>query len=443
MTSRCKKYGLAAAFTLLVAVSAIIGSLRQAHAAHDSQIRHCTGCRCFIEEHADTQQHVRDKHVETRAFITDQFTFHQGWVMNEFFGIAILPAMMMMTEQLVSTGMHQTLIIGSFFDAKHQLETQRIFQRKLAEAHKNYHPTTEMCTIGTAADSLAAAEQNGRTTAHILAQKSLQRQLLSVDSNSAEGPKEDREGRLELFIARYCDVNDNSQTLDIVCTDGSAPQETVNKDVNYPNLVATPMTIDADFTDGATDPATDEIDILSLSSYLFSHRVAPQIPSTITVSEAAQTAYMDLRSVIAKRSVAENSLYSVIGMKTSGTEESGTALQTREYGQIILEQLGIPADEAEAMLGERPSYYALIQLIGKKIYQQPEFFTNLYDKPANVLRKDAAMRAIDLMVDRNIYKSDLRQEAVLSVLLELEIMKHQRDVQNQINKLEDMASKED
>ena len=41
------------------------------------------------------------------------------------------------------------------------------------------------------------------------------------------------------------------------------------------------------------------------------------------------------------------------------------------------------------------------------------------------------MRAIELMVDRDMYKSDLRYEAMLSVLLELELMKHQRAVQNQ------------
>jgi hypothetical protein len=405
--------------------------------AHHRQTRHCTGCRCFNAEHSSTRDHVTAQHDLTRTFITDQFTFHQSWVMNEYFLLTILPAMMMMTEQLVSTGMHQTLVIGSLLDAKHQLETQRLFQRKMAEAHKKYHPNVEMCTIGTTADSLAAAEQGGKTTAHILAQKSLNRQLLSLENNSATGPHEDRQGRLALFIERYCDENDNNQQLDDVCTSGSAPNETINKDIDYSGLVATPYTINADFTDGATDPNTDEIDIMALAANLFSHDTMEQIPQSVTPTANAQIAYMDMRSVVAKRSVAENSFYEIVGMKSSGSIESGQALQTKEYGQIILEQLGIPAAEADVLIGERPSYYALMQLIAKKIYQQPEFYTNLYDKPANVLRKDTAMRAIDLMVDRDIYKSELRQEAVLAVLLELELMKYQSDIQNRLNALDD------
>jgi len=40
-----------------------------------------------------------------------------------------------MTNQLTATSMQQVQIIGSFFDAKHQLETQRMFQQMTAEAH--------------------------------------------------------------------------------------------------------------------------------------------------------------------------------------------------------------------------------------------------------------------------------------------------------------------
>ncbi len=426
---------------LVLTATLVISFGKPASSSHFLQSILCRGCNCFSTEHASTQAHIRAQHIITRQFITDQFTFHETWVMNEYFLLTILPAMMMMTEQLTTVGMQQTLIIGAFFDAKHQLETQRIFQRKMAEAHKKYQPTLEMCTIGTTADSLAPAEQNGRTTAHVLAQKSLSRQLLSENNNSSDGPKEDRDGRLALFVSRYCDIHDNNAELAPVCA-ASAPANTQNKDVDYTGLIATPLTINADFTDGPTNPATNEIDILSLTSNLFSHNTVKHIPSALTMTEEAQMAYMDLRSVVAKRSVAENSFYSIIGMKSSGTIESGNALQTKQYGQIILEQLGIPAAEADVMLGERPSYYALMQLIGKKIYQQPEFFTNLYDKPANVLRKDAAMRAIDLMVDRDIYKSDLRQEAVLAVLLELELMKYQEDVQNRINGLPDISGQD-
>ena len=41
----------------------------------------------------------------------------------------------------------------------------------------------------------------------------------------------------------------------------------------------------------------------------------------------------------------------------------------------------------------------------------------MYDTPANVARKKVAMRAIELMVDRAMYESQLRREMSVSVLL--------------------------
>ncbi|MBU0859664.1 MAG: hypothetical protein KJ667_06980, partial [Alphaproteobacteria bacterium] len=107
------------------------------------------------------------------------------------------------------------------------------------------------------------------------------------------------------------------------------------------------------------------------------------------------------------------------------------------YIGVVLQQLGVPDDEIFLVLGNRPSYFALMDVMAQKIYQRPEFYTDLYDKPANVARKDVAMKAIDLMVDRDIYKSDLRYESMLAVLLEMELMKHQRRVQNRLRSLEE------
>ena len=69
------------------------------------------------------------------------------------------------------------------------------------------------------------------------------------------------------------------------------------------------------------------------------------------------------------------------------------------------------------MIGLRPSYYAQLELLAKKIYQNPDFYANLYDKPANVKRKRVALQAIELMLDRAIYESQIRQEMAASVLL--------------------------
>jgi hypothetical protein len=96
-----------------------------------------------------------------------------------------------------------------------------------------------------------------------------------------------------------------------------------------------------------------------------------------------------------------------------------------------MKELGITEqEEIEKILGKKPSYFAQMEVLTKKLYQNPVFYTELYDKPANVARKGAALQAIGLMQDRDLYNSLLRSEAVLSVLLETMLMKEQEKIVN-------------
>jgi hypothetical protein len=332
-----------------------------------------------------------------------------------------------MAEQLSAVGMQQMEVVGALLDAKHQLESQQLFQRLTAEAHKDYQSSHGMCTIATAARSLYNTDRRGELTAHVLARRSLARQLGSADTMASDGPSSDYESRIRQFRTRYCDIHDDNSWLDKFC-DSSAPAETINKDIDYTRLIDEPMTLDADFTDGTTAQG-DEADIMSLAANLFSQNIFDRLGKEPGAILSNNQAYFDLRTVVAKRSVAENSFYSIVGMKAKGSEE---AEKTASYVGVILQQLGVPDDEIFKMLGERPSYYALMNILAQKIYQRPEFYTDLYDTPANVARKDTAMRGIGLMLDRDMYKSDLRYESMLAVLVELELMKQQRRVQNRI-----------
>ena len=148
----------------------------------------------------------------------------------------------------------------------------------------------------------------------------------------------------------------------------------------------------------------------------------------------------DFRQILAKRSVAENSFNEIVGMKAEG---SGIASNARGYMEVVYDNLGIgdPSDilnnDVETLLGEYPSYHAQMEVLTKKLYQRPEFYTNLYDKPVNVERKGASLRAIGLMQNMDRFKSQLRSEAILSVLLEVELLKMQEDLQKRMDNLED------
>lgn len=363
---------------------------------------------------------------------TMSFQQHQMWMVTTYFYDYILPAMQMMAEQLSAVAMQQMQIIGTFMDAKHQLETQRLYQQLAAQAHKDYHPSEDLCTFGTNMRSLAGSDRNASLTALTMAQHSIDRQLLNANSNASEGAKEDMEGRVAQFRRLYCDPNDNNRGLGSVCQ--GSPQARRNKDIDYTRTVANPLTLNINFSDGNMTP--DEEDLLALSKNLFSHEVfeQPIAEAKLRDNETNQQAYLDMRSIVAKRSVAENSFQAIAAMKSNGVSD---AAQTRQYLAAVLEELGVPQADALEMIGENPSYYAQMEILTKTLLQRPQFFVDLYDKPANVARKGVALQALALMQDRDTFKSTLRSESMLSLILELQVMKAQEATQNEINRLKE------
>ena len=77
-----------------------------------------------------------------------------------------------------------------------------------------------------------------------------------------------------------------------------------------------------------------------------------------------------------------------------------------------------------------------MEILTKKAYQDPRFYTNLYDKPANVERKGAAIQAIGLIQKFDMLKSYLRTEASLSILLELAVEELQDEIEDAIDSVD-------
>lgn len=388
--------------------------------------------------------------------LDSEFNAQETWMISVLFEDNILPAMMLMTEQLTVVAMSQVQIFGSFLDAKHQMETQRIFQKLQAEAHKDYHPSVGMCEFGSATKSLAASERKGEIVSLTLNQRSLDRQLGSPNQSATYGVAQDKESRVEQFKEFFCDPWDQNNGLWQMCRGTSTPdddtgeaeeRQNFNKDIDFVSLVDNPLTLNVDFTNatGDAEQQSAERNVFALAANLYAHDVfyrpdAAELASPTDGRIGAdltemQKAYMDSRALIAKRSVAENSFNAIVGMKSLGTAGS------REYLQALLVDLGVadPADsspeaaaeEAGRLIGTDPSYYAQMEVLTKKIYQNPKFYSNLYDKPANVVRKGVALQAIGLMQKFDMLKSQLRSEASMSVLLELAVVKLQDRIENQ------------
>lgn len=521
MKDRFRKYGLTILMAWVLLGSAVfIIFPRDANALFFCPCN-CGNCGTVITENVissvtNTLFHIlwREEVFGTANPIPDGeglLGLYQEWLREEFFGERLAPALKMMTEQLTTISMRHMMSIGMLFDAKTAIETQRLYQELMAQAHKDYHPSTGMCVFGTNVRSLAASDFTGTYVHNTLTQRFLSRQLGYEYSNALLGPETDMRsgggesfGRVGQFSNYFCDPkdwnhirfisadgsdfvredtglhfcatipdpDDNAQTLPLPVYEG-----TVNSDIDFTKTVMTPRVIDFDlaYPDGSIDFQSADItyssstvnrSIVEMSNNLYGHRVFSREFSDSTLdSPGNYDEYIDVRAVTAKRSVAQNTFNALVALKVRGTDENspfpGNSQDTAQYMNVILNELGIsPEDIPEYLLGGRSqrtldeesnvrpaaavpsSYYAQMELLAKRIYQMPAFYTNLYDTPANIKRKGVAMQAIGLMLDRDIYDSFLRSEMLLSQLLEARLYTLQKEVESDLANLDNKGVKD-
>lgn len=378
-----------------------------------------------------------------------RFEIHKRLFMRvQFWSNNLSVALRDMGEQLSGVSMQQAFIIGTFMDASYQMETQQVLQTFQARAHKDYHPSVGMCEFISNAKSLADSERKSELNQIALLQRSQDRLFGSAYTSAALGVASDVQSRLDQFKRKFCDPADNNGQLTGFCEPenaGGSPEEQrngverFNKDIDFIRGVEHPYTLNVDFTDNV--PTEHEEEIMALSVNLYGNSVferektedlKKEIRNGVPLDNlrTAQAKYMDARSLAAKLSVAENSFNAITGLKSEGTPGA------KEFMNAVFRQLDIPPEQLEEQLddfiGERPSYYAQMDVLTKKLLQSPEFYTNLYDKPANVERKGAALQAIGLMQKFDLFKSHLRNEANLSVLLELAVTDLQFEIENEV-----------
>lgn len=386
------------------------------------------------------------QYFETKAHIEEEFRKHRVWLATTFFRENLLPAMMRMAEQLTVVAVQQVEQIGRFLDAKHQLESQRILQQLTARAHRDYTPSEGLCVVGTHARGLALSEADVELSARAIASRAMSRQLRhgnSISSGKGSGVN-DPNSRLQQYWSTYCHPADNSNSgVKDLCKSTDSSKR--NMDIDYTRAIETPLTFDMDFTPdgsgGAGSSGGDnksatpsDVDVFAISSNLYGTEVPTVDGPSLSMtggeqSEEAASDYLRVRSVIAKRSVAINSFASITAMKVKGT------LEGAEFLKATMKDLGYKDDDIKATIGEQPSYFAQMEILTKKLYQSPNFYTQLYDKPVNVARKGAALQAIGLMQDRDIYRSLLRSEAILSILLENALIKEQKRINASIQQI--------
>lgn len=361
---------------------------------------------------------------------------HEQWWENDFWDGEMLPGLQDYTDQIVDTLAIEGRMIGGFMDAQNHLNAQRAIQELSALALKNYTPSESVCQFGTLIKSLGASQARSQTVQLALAERSLARQLGKPGTAGAQSPGGDRLARLNQFTGRFCDVQDNNNGMAQMCGAGGADINH-NLDIDFTRTIDSRPTLNVDFAVGG-DPTADEQNVIALASNLYGNDVFKRFSSTELAAGVAgpkdnRTIYMNLRADVAKRSAAEHSFNVLVGMKAAGSGAS------RQYIRQVLTNLGMPAASIDRYMASgagatgNPSYQAQMDILTKKLYQDPAFYANLMDKPANVQRQYAAMQSFGLMQRRDLFESMIRQEMLLSLILEMEISKYQDNVQNRLN----------
>ncbi len=460
LKSRSRKLVLIVTLCAIVAASVFYVTMpRKTDAFGGGPCVHCMACpleQCLLAVVGIDLMHLIFKPMMIFLF-TPAFNELRDWLTTDFVQIYIWPALKKFTEQMDVVAMYQAMMVGTLLDAKQQLEVQRTFQELTYQAQKDYNPTESFCYFGTNTRSLASSDLNAQLNITVLAERQISRQMGQLGGPGSDSKDQDKISRWNAFRENYCDPQDNNWTdsgtgLNLVCGNGPQNSDRINIDIDYTRLIEEPRTIkvsyskpqtQADDDDEVLDAEPDSTDVLALSDNLYGHDVLSRnLSGPDLLNREYQHVYMALRSIAAKRAVAQNSFDSIVGLKSSSTydqrppeedsddddsgdsddagdsgEDENAAPNTAAFMRAILRDMGVPPDEMEAMIGDDPSYYAQMEVLSKRLYQSPSFYADLYDAPTDIDRKSVSLKAIELILDRAMLESELRQEMNLSVLL--------------------------
>lgn len=348
----------------------------------------------------------------------------------------------LMAEQISVSIAQQTPIFGKLLDAKEQMDAQREMQRLKAIAVKDYHPSEQMCKFGSFIRSLPSAEVKSATDRLAMSDTLMERYTNVFSTSSSHNVDSDVENRLQQFRTIYCDPADNNNGLRGICEHdqdnnyansgtniGATDKNRVNKDIDFIRTLETAYTLDVDFSDNTMTP--DEQDVIALARNLY----WPE-PYKIILQdklEADERDYLQSRRIMAMKNVAHNSFATLVGMKAKAPEPPPGVQPGWSHMKTMMREFGMTDQAIEQLVGERPSYYAQMDILTKRIFQSPDFYTNLYDKPVNIERISASMTAIKLMQMRDHYEAALRREMLLSALVEEKLASEAEKIQGEMN----------
>jgi hypothetical protein len=365
----------------------------------------------------------------------------------------VLPQLRSYATQMTTLIINYPLAIGAFFDAQTQQEAMTRMQVLTAQTARDQIPAVSMCEFATLSKSLAATKTAKGDMIRAVSLQNLKRVSLDKDFVGSENVNKDALTRFEQFKAKYCfstaQSSDHAGLLEGICTATAATRKS-NRDINFTQLLGTPKTISATLYPtapnayGSIESLSQFEDIIALSRNLYGDVLTEPLAEGVlkkSTEGLARLQFIKKRSLQAKRNVAQHSFANYVGLKAPTDNTDDSELSVKPHMQNLLITLGIDgsannefsdyfalAGGASSLASTSPSYWAQMEILTKTLYQNPTFFINLYDNPANVKRQQAAMKAIDLMQERDIHETALRSETLLSLWLDSALEDYGEDI---------------
>lgn len=299
--------------------------------------------------------------------------------------------------------------IGAFIDARNFMDTSRSLQVSAAQSLRKYTTSDQVCRFGTLSKSLASSNANDGKNQLALAKILQDRDLQKMGSLYAT-PDEGVNAAIVDFRNKHCSEVSNSGFLKGYCDAATNTSDQLyNRDVDFTRVFDVPLTINADFADESKTPEKEAV-IALLANLTKIPPVGAKGKTGFDPRDNSKQA-QDIRALAAMKGVAANSFAALVSEKTQAKSESS------KYMTDMLVQLGLSSDDATKLIGKNPSYFAQMEVMTKKLFQNPAFYANLYESEANVDRQRVAMKALELQQDRDFLESLRRREMLLSVLL--------------------------
>lgn len=345
-------------------------------------------------------------------FATTYLSIYYAWAMETGFGLSVAekiyevsqnqidwwdtfwyynlrPAMMDMTDQLVTMDKHQDVQMGKFADVQNMNRTNRDMMRQDIASHRELRPGENICQAGTVAGGMTRAAVFSRTYAANAPAAAAPRTGNAVGSSGAQGSGPEQLVRWTKYVNDYCDPTENSGASG--CT---TPGPFVGRDIDVSGEVFMKDTIDL------KDADTERI-VNDLIQNIAEPRVREPIPegAVETGSAKGQEQVMIGESYKAKRQSVYDALYFVVARRAPGSRSGEFLEQMRGIAAGASGDTagGAGVDPAYFAPNQNPSRNEIMQVMMAERFRTGTYSVDQVDNPENNGREMVVQQAFMAM----------------------------------------------